>query len=76
MGGGKALLDAFCARSCADQQSHDVYLDNCNPGTLQFYHNNGIRTLRRRRHRCSALMVRLQADVTDSDARSEKPDCH
>ena len=41
-GAGKALLDAFCARSRADPQSHGVYLDTCNPGSLQFYHNNGF----------------------------------
>lgn len=41
-GAGKAMLDAFCARSRADPQSHGVYLDTCNPGSLQFYYNNGF----------------------------------
>lgn len=39
---GKALLDAFCARSQADPKSHGVYLDTSNPASLQFYYNNGF----------------------------------
>lgn len=41
-GAGKALLDAFCARSRADPKSRGVYLDTCNPSSLQFYYNNGF----------------------------------
>jgi GNAT superfamily N-acetyltransferase len=41
-GAGKAMLEAFCARSRADPQSHGVYLDTANPGSLQFYYNNGF----------------------------------
>ncbi|WP_442578562.1 GNAT family N-acetyltransferase [Mesorhizobium sp. ASY16-5R] len=41
-GAGKALLDAFCALSRADPQSHGVYLDTSNPSSLQFYYNNGF----------------------------------
>lgn len=41
-GAGKALLDAFCERSRADPQSRGVYLDTCNPASLQFYYNNGF----------------------------------
>ena len=41
-GAGKAMLDAFCALSLADQRSHGVYLDTSNPGSLQFYYNNGF----------------------------------
>ena len=41
-GAGKALLEAFCARSRTDPQSHGVYLDTSNPGSLQFYYNNGF----------------------------------
>jgi ribosomal protein S18 acetylase RimI-like enzyme len=41
-GAGKALLDAFCARSRADPRSHGVYLDTCNPRSLHFYYNNGF----------------------------------
>jgi ribosomal protein S18 acetylase RimI-like enzyme len=41
-GGGRALLDAFCARSSADPGSRGVYLDTANPASLQFYHNNGF----------------------------------
>lgn len=39
---GKAMLDAFCALSSADPRSHGVYLDTSNPGSLQFYYNNGF----------------------------------
>ncbi|MBL8551498.1 MAG: GNAT family N-acetyltransferase [Hyphomonadaceae bacterium] len=41
-GAGKALLDAFCARSRADPKSNGVYLDTANPSSLQFYYNNGF----------------------------------
>jgi ribosomal protein S18 acetylase RimI-like enzyme len=41
-GAGKALLDAFCARSQADPQSRGVYLDTSNPRSLEFYYNNGF----------------------------------
>lgn len=41
-GAGKAMLDAFCALSDADPRSRGVYLDTANPGSLQFYYNNGF----------------------------------
>ena len=41
-GAGKAMLDAFCALSSADQRSQGVYLDTSNPGSLQFYYKNGF----------------------------------
>ena len=41
-GGGRAMLDAFCARSSADPASRGVYLDTANPASLQFYYNNGF----------------------------------
>lgn len=41
-GAGKAMLDAFCARSRADPRSHGVYLDTANPDSLRFYYANGF----------------------------------
>lgn len=41
-GGGKALLEAFCADASADGRSRGVYLDTANPGSLQFYFRNGF----------------------------------
>lgn len=41
-GGGKAMLEAFCAGSSADGRSHGVYLDTANPGSLEFYYRNGF----------------------------------
>lgn len=41
-GGGKALLDAFCAPSRADPHSGGVYLDTTNARSLDFYYKNGF----------------------------------
>lgn len=41
-GAGKAMLDAFCARSQADAKSRGVFLDTANPSSLKFYFNNGF----------------------------------
>lgn len=41
-GVGKALLDAFCALSDADEQSTGVYLETANPASLRFYERNGF----------------------------------
>lgn len=41
-GAGKALLDAFCARSRADPKSHGVFLETSSPASLQFYYRNGF----------------------------------
>ena len=41
-GGGKAMLDTFCALSRADPASHGVYLDTANPASLRFYYDNGF----------------------------------
>lgn len=44
-GAGKVMLDSFCALSRADPRSRGVYLDTSNPGSLQFYYNNGFELL-------------------------------
>lgn len=41
-GAGKALLEAFCEGSRADDRSHGVYLDTANPRSLEFYDRNGF----------------------------------
>lgn len=41
-GGGKALLDAFCAPSQADPGSGGVYLETASPASLNFYLRNGF----------------------------------
>lgn len=41
-GAGKALLDLFCTLSRDDPKSNGVYLETCNPASLQFYYNNGF----------------------------------
>lgn len=41
-GAGKALLDAFCARSRHDPRSRGVYLETASHGSLRFYLNNGF----------------------------------
>jgi len=39
---GKALLNAFCARSSADAASTGVYLETASPESLAFYLRNGF----------------------------------
>ena len=42
-GGGRALLDAFCARTANDPQSSGVYLETATPANLAFYGRAGFR---------------------------------
>lgn len=41
-GAGGAMLEAFCARSQADPESHGVYLETASPQSLQFYYRKGF----------------------------------
>ncbi len=44
-GGGRLLIDSFCAHAAADPASHGVYLETGSPQSLQFYLRTGF-TLR------------------------------